>query len=553
MSISLRSHKTKPGNKPILGIRARLMLLALLAVVPLMLDRVRILEASRTERIEIASAQALDLARRGAEGQHEILINVRALLQSVARAYVSAAPGLKADGCASYLDGFAKDIPWIKSLSVVNAAGRIVCSTSPVAVDLDVADRGYFRDALNSGQFVLSDYLISRGRAEPTIIAAYPTQTENSAPAVIIAPINLDWIARLTGAVGRRSGTAVSLIDRQGTIVARYPNLDVLGHRMADHPLIGAIMQRDEGFITAPDLDGVRRIFAYVPVPWSDAHLAVGLDEEEILSRIDRQIYIAYGQLGFFGLLALLTAWLVGERLIIAPIRALANKAARFGRGEFDPPLLQETWMTEFASLATALDDMARKLAERERELRSANRHLTELATSDGLSGLANRRGFDARLEAEWQIAAEFKRPVGLLMIDVDHFKLFNDKYGHVEGDTCLRAVGDVLAATSNGEADFAARYGGEEFALLLPGANMEEAIEIAERLRRAVEDLDIPHGEASYGRVTISLGVASFVPGDNEKAEKLVEAADAGLYAAKRRGRNAVVAHAPVALAEAG
>jgi diguanylate cyclase (GGDEF)-like protein len=529
------------------------MLLALLAVVPLMLDRVRILEASRAERIEIASTEAMGLARRGAEEQNEIVITVRALLQAVARAYASAAPAVAGGGCAAYLDGFAKDIRWVKSLSVVDMDGRIACSSSPRAVGLDVSDRGYFRDALNSGQFVLSDYLVSRARGEPTIIAAYPIQAENSASAIIIAPINLEWLANLTGSVGQRSGTAVSLIDGKGAILARYPHLDVLGTQLPEHPLVNAMLQRDEGYIATADLDHVRRIFAYVPVPWSDAHLAVGLDEAEILSRIDRQIYIAYAQLALFGLLALFMAWLAGERLIVAPIRLLAHRAARVGRGEFDVPLQQNNWMPEFGSLATALDDMARKLAEREHELRSANRHLTALATSDGLSGLANRRGFDARLEAEWQIAAEFKRPIALLMIDVDHFKLFNDRYGHVEGDNCLRNVGEVLAAMAKGEADFAARYGGEEFALLLPGAGLEKAIDAAELLRRGIENLAIAHTEAPAGRVTVSIGVASFMPRQSENTEKLVEAADVGLYAAKRRGRNAVVAHAPVELSEAG
>jgi diguanylate cyclase (GGDEF)-like protein len=236
----------------------------------------------------------------------------------------------------------------------------------------------------------------------------------------------------------------------------------------------------------------------------------------------------------------------------VAPIRALACRAARFGRGEFDAPLQPNTWMPEFQSLAEALDDMARKLAARERELRKANIHLTELATSDGLSGLANRRGFDARLEAEWQLAAELERPIGLLMIDVDHFKLFNDRYGHLEGDHCLRGLGEALTKICKGE-EFPARYGGEEFALLLPGSHLERACEIAERLRHTVECLSFANAASPWGYVTISIGVAALVPEDGDSAEKLVEAADAGLYAAKSRGRNTVVAHAPLELAEAG
>jgi diguanylate cyclase (GGDEF)-like protein len=272
------------------------------------------------------------------------------------------------------------------------------------------------------------------------------------------------------------------------------------------------------------------------------------------LHRVDTQIFIAYGQLAFFGFLALFGAWLAGEKLIVAPIRTLVRRAAGFGRGEFDEPepLQPVTWIAEFRSLASAFDEMAQKLAERERELRTANSYLTELASSDGLSGLANRRGFDARLVAEWELAKELQRPIGLLMIDVDHFKLFNDHYGHLEGDYCLRGVGEVLSKISRGEADFPARYGGEEFVLLLPGAPLEKAKEIGERLRRTVESLSFVNEHSPFGYVTVSVGVASFVPQDPDSVEKLVKAADAGLYDAKRRGRNAVVDHEPVALSQA-
>jgi diguanylate cyclase (GGDEF)-like protein len=294
-----------------------------------------------------------------------------------------------------------------------------------------------------------------------------------------------------------------------------------------------------------------------VRVPSSDARLVVGLNEQEALQRTDREILVAYLQLGFFGLFVLLLAWFGGERLIVNPILALARVAERFGRGDMRARAPRASWAKEFAPLTIALDDMAQRLAEREEELRAANRHLQELATSDSLSGLANRRGFDERLTADWQRAGKRGRPVSLLMIDVDHFKLFNDRYGHVEGDVCLRRIGKLLREAASGEGDMPARYGGEEFALLMPGADVDEALKRGEKLRRAVEDLKIAHAAAPSGQVTISVGVASLVPSAATDAEDLVEAADIALYAAKRRGRNAVVAPntvAPgaVALAEA-
>jgi diguanylate cyclase (GGDEF)-like protein len=192
---------------------------------------------------------------------------------------------------------------------------------------------------------------------------------------------------------------------------------------------------------------------------------------------------------------------------------------------------------------------MAAKLAARQEELKIANEHLEELASLDGLSGLANRRGFDRQLEREWQIATEEHKPVALMMVDIDHFKLFNDRYGHVAGDTCLRAVGETLSLVTLEEAVLVARYGGEEFTLLLPGLTIDRAAALADEARKAVEDLLINHSEVPCGHVTVSIGVESMVPEKFQTAADLVEAADNALYAAKRRGRNTVVARIPALL----
>jgi diguanylate cyclase (GGDEF)-like protein len=545
------SNTNKPAAKPLLGIRTRLILLALLAVVPLTLDRVRMLEASRSERIEIAAAEMMELARRGAEQQNEMAITVRSLIQAAARSYVMASAPV--EQCTALLAGFVTDTPWISSLSVVGGDGKIGCSTEPKAVGVDVSDRSYFRRALSSSEFVMSDYLLGRATGTPIVMASYATVSKDMQSVVVIAAMNLEWMGGFAALVNRRPGIVVDLIDATGTVLARYPRSPVMaGQDRRDHPLVAAMLERQEGYIATEGFDDIRRIYGYVSLPWTKARLAVGLSEAEILSRIDQMIFMAYAHLAFFGLLALLAAWLAGEKLIVSPIRALANRAARFGRGEFDAPMQPIVWIAEFQALAAAFDDMAQKLAERERQLRTANLHLTQLATSDGLSGLANRRGFDARLEAEWELAAELRRPIGLLMLDVDHFKLFNDRYGHLEGDHCLRGVGEVLLKMCKGEADFAARYGGEEFALLLPDATLEKALELAAELRRTVESLSFPNTQSPWGFVTVSVGVAALIPEDGDSAEKLVEAADAGLYAAKRRGRNTVVAHDPVILSQA-
>jgi len=230
--------------------------------------------------------------------------------------------------------------------------------------------------------------------------------------------------------------------------------------------------------------------------------------------------------------------------LIVRPIRSLARTAAHFGRGNLHVRATQDLWLAEFQPLAVALDDMAAKLAEREEELRIANQHLEELASLDGLTGLANRRGFDRELERNCQQAGQQRKPIALLMIDIDHFKLFNDRYGHVAGDTCLRAVGEMLSLVALDHEALVARYGGEEFAMLLPGLDMARAAALAEEARSAVEELLIVHDETPYGFITVSVGVESLVPEPGRPAAYLVEAADRALYAAKRGGRNTVVAH---------
>ena len=539
--------------RPTLSIRARLLVLAVLAVAPLMFDRIRLLEANRTEHIVDAYNQAMVLARQRVEAQQEIIVAARAVLQVVARAH--AATVKSGETCNRLFSEIAFEVPWLNSLSVIGLDGRIVCSTFPNAAGLNLSDRDYFQQAVRTGNFVLSDYLVGRLRNGPTVVAALPTRDPDQAvTGVINAAIDLHWIGRLTSVVKEHPGAMAIVVDGKGTLLARHPDSDTwLGRQFPDDPLIKVMLERAEGTITTTGLDGVRRMFAFCRLSGTDAHIAVGLDEGEVLGRINNEMWIAYAQLAIICAGVLFGVWFGGERLIIQPIRSLARSATRIGLGNLDTRLTDKPWAPEFAPLAAALENMARKLAAREDEFRFANDHLEELASIDGLSGLANRRGFDANLGAEWQRASLLRRPVALLMIDVDHFKLFNDNHGHVEGDECLRAVGEVITTVALDGSYFAARYGGEEFVLLLPGADIDTAVAAGERLRRAIADLRIVNSGAPSGLLTISIGVASLDPQPSEQAGILVEAADAALYAAKRNGRNTVVAHATPAFSEAG
>jgi len=194
-----------------------------------------------------------------------------------------------------------------------------------------------------------------------------------------------------------------------------------------------------------------------------------------------------------------------------------------------------------------------RRLAELERavaRLGEANARLERLSMVDGLTGVANRRRFDEALAAAWALGAHQRSPLAVLLVDVDHFKAYNDEVGHPAGDTALRAVAGVLRRTLYRPTDLVARYGGEEFAVLLPDTDRAGGLVAAERLRRAVlsPGLDDPTVPARP-RLTVSVGVAAAVPAEAGDPAALVAAADAALYAAKRAGRNRAHATSPVPL----
>lgn len=193
-------------------------------------------------------------------------------------------------------------------------------------------------------------------------------------------------------------------------------------------------------------------------------------------------------------------------------------------------------------------DSLEQRVAERTAQLEEANRKLATLSITDGLTGLANRRRFDEYLRSESARAARAGQPLAVIMLDVDHFKKFNDRYGHQAGDACLIRVAHALAAGTRRSGDLAARYGGEEFSIVLPNTCAGQAHAIGESLRGAIDALGIAHAGADTGRVTISVGIAIQAPQEAGDPDALMRRADVALYRAKEAGRNRVVLGADAA-----
>jgi diguanylate cyclase (GGDEF)-like protein len=552
------NRKTAGLNK-LFGIRARLVLLALMLVAPLMLERTHSFEEARNKQIALAYSEFSRLAEHSADSQREAIASVETVLKSAA--HIQASKNISEPRCDTLAVSLPVSLPWIRSLSIVDSDGRIKCATTDTLVGLDVNDRSYFKRARQARDFVFSDFLLSKYNNEPIIIAAYPVSAVNSeSDLVIIAAVNLAWMSKIMSDLSDRPGILAFLVDRDGTVLAAPADLArLVGRPLSNVPVLASSVTRainpDEasGTFSFPAPDGAKLALNFSRIPGTESRLILIVDEAKVAADINHDIRNAYVQLGLVCLLVLLGALAAAEKLIIWPIQKLVAVARRFGDGEWSVRATNSQLPSEFVPLARAFDAMASQLSERERELIAANDRLTVMASIDMLSGLANRRGFQSRLDFEWMKAQQNISELSLLMIDVDHFKPFNDTYGHPEGDACLSRIGEALTGLAAATGGFAARYGGEEFSLLLPGAGTSRALEIGEMVRAAVQNLAIPHVTSDHQTVTVSVGVASIRPSQALNPSDLLEAADASLYVAKRSGRNQVAEHGLAQASETG
>lgn len=305
---------------------------------------------------------------------------------------------------------------------------------------------------------------------------------------------------------------------------------------------------------------------------------------------IDRQLILIIASIVAASLLSVLLGSVLGRRFvrdITSPLTRLAELSRGIARGDYDSRIevhsgdetgelaarfnemaltvrrhidtlhhseqqvRQRTDELEVANRLLALakeaaeahnESLEAKVQKRTAELEEANRKLSELTVTDALTGLANRRRFDTVFADEWSRGCRSRQPLAIIMLDIDYFKLYNDRYGHQAGDECLRAVARVLQTSARRAGDLVARYGGEEFVVVAADADLGTARDLAETMRRSVELLAMPHEVSqAAGVVTISLGVAVGVPSEHTQAARLLHLADDALYRAKHGGRNRV------------
>lgn len=236
-------------------------------------------------------------------------------------------------------------------------------------------------------------------------------------------------------------------------------------------------------------------------------------------------------------------------RWLSKPLHQLSAIAQEIGKQEWDTPIelnrqdvigdLSRSFATMTQQLQVAFKDLENRIDERTFDLVKANQELQLISHVDGLTQIANRRYFDRYFEQEWQRLSREQKPISILLCDVDYFKQYNDYYGHQAGDLCLQRIAHLLAKTVHRPADLVARYGGEEFVLLLSNTDISGAKAVAESILNLLREMQIPHAAAPPQQLSISLGIATVIPGKHLTPESLLAVADLALYKAKSQGRN--------------
>jgi diguanylate cyclase (GGDEF)-like protein len=519
-------------------------------------------ESGRVAQQNEAQARLLQAARYGARMQSHAVEDTGNVLKMMAE-FKGDWASVPAQ-CFSRATQVTHQQPYVSGFAVLRQSGLVVCSQAGPGRGVSLADRSYFRDALRTRDVVVGAPIHSRITGQFVLPVAMQMAvadpTDPDPPRVLAALVDLAELTRAMSAVLDLGGSGysghVAVLDANGARLVRHPPAPD-GAPQPPGPIRDAVLAALEGTLTLPDGNDDLRLVGFAHAGDAGTIYVVSVLASAVTAPADAKFraVVALAVLAALGGLAV--AFWVAHARILHPMALLTRTAESVRLGEA-PALPRHRLPAEFEVLRQAMAGMLHTVERREQSLHQANRDLARLAERDALTGIANRRAFDDALTALWRDAQAGGGIVALAIFDVDHFKRFNDRYGHQRGDDCLRKVAETLGAMPMREGDMAARMGGEEFVLLLPGTETEGAIAVAQRALEALRDRMILHedgvvnADGPVGIVTASVGVAACRPFPGLDAAALIAAADAALYRAKAAGRNRVMAARDVAT-EAG
>lgn len=402
------------------------------------------------------------------------------------------------NGSLDQLAAYCRILNGCVTITVIEPGGEVVArSTKDPTRGINVADRTYFRHAVSKGGLFVAPAVATRMPGNPVLFAISKPVLDPSGKlvAVVAAHLLTNHFTDFYGLMGFNLDPTVTIFKGDGTIVARHPDMAKhVGKSSSSSPVFTELLPRASSGVyrSLSALDGKTRISAYQYLPRWDLLIICGTEVDTAMaSWKERSLWTA--ATGSLGLLFIFLILFWGFRSFM-----------------------------------------------HQKSLIAQNNELDRISNIDPLTGIANRRMFDAVLAREWHASKYANKDLSLLLIDVDYFKNYNDQYGHPEGDRCLSRIAAALQSSLHRKEDLVARYGGEEFGVIL-NSGEAGATDVAERMRLAVQSLRIPHASSEIAPfVTISIGAANASGVKN--IEELLAGADAALYRAKSEGRNRTV-----------
>ncbi len=483
------------GNHPVLaGLAGTLVAVAMagLTLLTLLNGRTDALDHARETSENLVSIISSDLERN----VEIYALSLQAMVDG-AEHHFELSAGLPDDVRRAVLFDRATTAAYLGGAYIVGANGEVIASQSgEINRNIRLTDRDYF--VVHQRNPAVGLYLSHpfRSRLRDGKWSIGLTRRINDAngrfAGVALLAIRIEYFQRLLEriSIGKQGSVFIAMED--GTLIARKPySPRDIGASIAKSPIFIRMAAQGAGsYVARSAMDGVQRMFTYVRVTGTPLIVVVAPAVDDVLAPWRHRAMISGALTLAFGAVFVVVSWL----------------------------------------LAYALHGKLRAQAA-----------LMRLAATDPLTGLSNRRVLDSRLDEEWRRARRTGQPLSALFIDIDHFKRFNDTYGHASGDEALSAVAECISTTVRRAVDVVARYGGEEFAVILPDTSADGARAVAEKIRRSVQAQDIPHGGGERVTVTVSVGCATMMPVQGSNALDLLAAADRQLYVAKAAGRNRV------------
>ncbi len=433
---------------------------------------------------------------------------------------------------------------------IIPAGGKGVIAEYPVLPgrkELSFVQSEWFQRAKLANQAIFSKPFKNRITQEPSIVFAAPVKDDKKEVVAVVAGI----LALNQPKLFKYLYDALENVNANILVISPKDKLFISsstpGMVLKPTPETGKNLLHDKamkgyrGVGITVNAFGVEELAAITSIESTGWFVVVRKSTEEAFKPLNQlaKSLVVYNVSLIILLILIITVALV---IMHSPLKKVTVLVRKMARGDIPLEQIPVAYKDEVGELVEGFNSLVKTVEDRTDQLEIANQKLSTISITDGLTGLGNRRCFDENLEQEWSRASRTQQTLALGMVDIDWFKNYNDHYGHQMGDECLKKVADVLSSTMNRTGDLTARYGGEEFAFIAPATDEDGIHAIAEKFRKALQTLALPHEKSEFGFVSVSIGVAVMIPTKEVEPKSLINLADKALYVAKRHGRNKVV-----------